>query len=238
MEFQQNPRAEPAEASNPRVHTKQYVVLWPDPVSTRHEPQPIIGTIDEVDEEIGRIVVQVPAIRRKALSELGARVVLIAAATGDGIYYRQCDVDLKRSDAEQVSLTVTIPLSATDDWRRLQRRQAERTSVSIVLGEISCYPTSGGFRRLAATIRNISTSGLLLETGDPLQVDDELQLHIPLSDGKPPLRVRARVIRTLAAPPRPGVWFAGCRFEGLHANEQARIGKAMPGLPGGSPSIT
>jgi PilZ domain-containing protein len=119
----------------------------------------------------------------------------------------------------------------------MERRQADRASVSIVLTEAKRYPASGGFRRISATVRNISASGLLLETGDPLDVDDRLEFNVPLSDGKPPPAVRAIVIRTLVSPARVGVRFAGCRFEGLHATEQSRIRVAMPGLPAGSPFI-
>jgi hypothetical protein len=109
--------------------------------------------------------------------------------------------------------------------------------VTIALGELQHYPASGGFRRLTATIRNISTSGLLLETNQRLEIDDRLELAIPLTDGKPPLRVRARVVRALVSPASASVWFAGCRFEGLHSNEQTRISQAMPRLPAGSPFI-
>lgn len=225
------------ETTHPGVRQEQDVVLWPDPFSTAYEPRPIVGIVRAIDEETGRIVVEIPTIGLDAVSQLGSRVVLFVARAGNGIYYRHCDVDLQQSTARDAPLASGIRLSATDDWRRIERRQAERASVSIRLGELQHYPASGGFRRLSATIRNISTSGLLLESNQRLEVDDRLDLAIPLMDGQPALRVRARVVRALVSPASSCVWFSGCRFEGLHENEQKRISLAMPRLPAGSPFI-
>jgi hypothetical protein len=236
MQFEQNPSAQPPGVMHPQIRTRQRVVLWPDPVGSTQEPRPIIGAVRDIDEETGRILVDTPAIRADAIAEVGSGVVLMAAQVGNGIYYRHCVVDVQRAISNQASLTAIV-LNATDDWRRMEHRQAERATVSIVLADAKRYPAAGGFRRIAATVRNISTSGLLLETGDPLEMDDRLELYIPLSDGKPPLAVRATVIRTLVSPARAGVRFAGCRFEGLHATDQSRIRVAMPALPAGSPFI-
>ena len=212
-------------------------MLWPDPITATDEPQPTLGIVRNIDEETGRIVVDVRTNGLAPVSQLGSRVVLFAAMAGNGIYYRHCDVDVQRSATAGASLASGILLGATDDWRRIERRQAERASVSIALGELQHYPASGGFRRVRATIRNISTSGLLLETNQPLAADDRLELAIPLTDGKPSLRVRARVVRALVSPANSNVWFAGCRLEGLREDEQKRISLALPHLPAGSPFI-
>jgi hypothetical protein len=232
-----NPTPPSNAATHPGVRSQQDVVLWPDPVSATYEPRPIVGVVRAIDEETGRILIEVPTIAHDAVKGISSRVVLLAALSGNGLYYRHCDVDLHQSPAADSSVVPVILLSATDDWRRIERRQADRASVSIPLGELQHYPASGGFRRLTATIRNISTSGLLLETNQRLDVDDRLELAIPLMDGQPALRVRARVVRALVSPASSNVWFAGCRFEGLHEQDQARISLAMPRLPAGSPFI-
>jgi PilZ domain-containing protein len=237
MELSHDPSAETSAATHPGVHPEQEVVVWTDPVSASYEPRPIVGVVRNIDEETGRILVDVRTNGGDAASQLGARIVLMAARVSNGIYYRHCDVDFQGSPAPDTSLASGVLLSATDEWRRIERRQAERASVSIALGELQYYPASGGFRRLTATIRNISTSGLLLETSQRLDVDDRLELSIPLLDGKPSLRVRARVVRALVSPASSSVWFAGCRFESLHETEQKRISSAMPRLPAGSPFI-
>jgi PilZ domain len=232
MESSHEPRPPHSAATHPGLRGQQEVVLWPDPVSAMHDPRPIVGVVRGVDEENGRIVLDVPTSGRDAANAIGSRIVLLAALAGNGLYYRHCDVDLQQSAASALAI-----LSATDDWRRIERRQADRASVSIPLGELQHYPASGGFRRVTATIRNISASGLLLETNQRLEVDDRLDLAIPLMDGKPALRVRARVVRALISPTSSGVWFAGCRFDGLHETEQTRIAQAMPHLPAGAPFI-
>ena len=235
MESAQNPSAQPA-ATRPEVRTGQYVVLWPEPVSATSD-RPIIGAVRSLDEETGRIVVEIPTIRRDAVSQLGANVVLMAAQTGSGIYCRHCELEPQRPLAAHGSPSTAVVLSASDEWSRIERRQAERANVAITISGAKRYPAAGGFRTMPAIIRNISTSGLLLETEHPVEIHDRLELIIPLSDGKPPLATRARVVRALISPTRPGVCFAGCRFEGLHPTEQSRILLAMPGLPAGSPVI-
>jgi|ERR1051326_51731 hypothetical protein len=225
------------ETTHPGVRTGQDVVLWPDPVSTGDELRPIVGVVQETDEETGRTFVEFPGAGLDVVRQLGSHVVLMAARTGNGIYYRHCEADLQHSPDGEAPLMPGILLSATDDWRRIERRQAERANVSIALGELQHYPAAGGFRRLKATIRNVSVSGLLLETNQRLEVDDRLQLAIALADGQPALRVRARVVRALASPANSSVWFAGCRFERLDPSDQKRISLAMPNLPPGSPFI-
>lgn len=228
---------ETSAATHPAVRLDQRVVLWPDPLSGPAEPLPRLGVVRDIDEETGRIVVDIATTGLDGTGQLGSRVVLFAALAGNGIYYRHCDVDVQQSATAGGSLTSGILLGASDDWRRIERRQAERASVSIALGELQHYPASGGFRRVRAIIRNISTSGLLLETNQPLEVDDRLELAVPLTDGKAALRVRVRVVRALVSPASSNVWFAGCRFEGLKEDEQKRISLAMPRLPAGSPFI-
>ncbi|MBV8719947.1 MAG: hypothetical protein JOZ65_33155 [Chloroflexi bacterium] len=64
-----------------------------------------------------------------------------------------------------------IILRALDAGRRLELRGAERTSVSLVT-QVLCYPAGGGFAIATATVRNVSISGMLLETPQELHAGD------------------------------------------------------------------
>ena len=214
--------------SAPSLHVGQQLVIWPDPVSIGDEPSPLLATVREVDEETGRMVVEPVGSVGWTASQPGTRVVVIAAAAGEGLYYRHCDLQMQEQ---------AILLAAADEWRRLERRQATRVSVAIPTGSVLRYATSGGFWRMEGIIRNISTSGLLLEAKQRVDVDDRLEMVISLFDGRPGLRVRARVVRVITSPVASAAWFAGCRFEGLHPNDQERLSGALPRLPAGEPFL-
>jgi hypothetical protein len=106
-------------------------------------------------------------------------------------------------------------------WQRIDRRRAERVAVAAQVIEGRRYPTTGGVLRFECSLRDVSEGGLLLATDQHVQLQDVVELELPLD---PPLKVRARVLRVQSArPPDERKWVAGCKFEGLAADESARI---------------
>jgi PilZ domain-containing protein len=233
-----HPAGQTSAGTHPGLKAAQEVVVWPDPVSTVNQARPTISRIYEVDDETGRLVVQISTPPGEQAIERGVRLVVLAALPGSGLYYRHFEVDGRVVVSEAPSVKDALQIAAVDEWRRIERRQAERMHVSIAVAEVARAPASGGLWKIAGTIRNISASGLLLEANQRLEPNDQLQLEIPLFDGKPPLRAKAQVVRVVASPANTGTWFAGCRFEALQAVDRLRLNSALPRLPAGSPFIS
>ena len=106
-------------------------------------------------------------------------------------------------------------MRALDAGRRLELRGAERTSVSLVT-QVLCYPAGGGFAIATATVRNVSISGMLLETPQELHAGDRVRVDLPLCEGRYPLPIGGTVVRVMTASLKSGVhWFVGCRIDGL-----------------------
>jgi PilZ domain-containing protein len=96
--------------------------------------------------------------------------------------------------------------------------------VSLRVARGRRFPTSGGSLTIDFEVRDLSVGGLLLETDQRVGLGDGIEFALPLQDGDDPLALRARIQRVQqGAIGEAGTWYAGCKFEGLRAGEQARI---------------
>ncbi|MBV9899265.1 MAG: PilZ domain-containing protein [Chloroflexi bacterium] len=71
-------------------------------------------------------------------------------------------------------------------------------------------------RETTASVRNVSISGMLLETPQELHAGDRVRVDLPLCEGRYPLPIGGTVVRVMTASLKSGVhWFVGCRIDGL-----------------------
>jgi c-di-GMP-binding flagellar brake protein YcgR len=149
---------------------------------------------------------------------LGQTIELAASAPGDALYSSHAKISAARNAAVPL-----LDLEVLGDWRRLQRREAVRISVSIRprLAERIIGDSRKPFR---AGISNISATGLQVRSHEELRIGDHVMLAFVLPDGVKELTLESVVRRVdILQHVTPQVWQAGCQFVTIDAAQSEQI---------------
>jgi hypothetical protein len=181
-------------------------------------PRLIEATLVHVDAASDRLIVAwSPIAGDVRIAADGMAVLVLVAQPGEAVYARPHVVEATLVDAGW------LVLRAAEMWQRLQRPLAVRAAVALpVIGYR--HPATGGSLPLRGMVRDLSSTGLLLDTSDRLSPQDHVVLEIPLPDGEPPLQVKALVVRMQRVPEESRTSrSAGCQFEALGPSDQTRL---------------
>jgi hypothetical protein len=217
---------------SPTLRAGIRVVIMPDPASTTATTDATNTAIAHVDAVSERLILDWPYVSEEPLNiESGVLLLVLIAQPGDGLYSRPFLVEsTQRQEATTRARAGWIVLRPTDLWQRIDRRRAERVVVSLPLTSGRRFPASGGSLAIQGLVRDLSESGLLVESDQRIGLGDTIEFELPLGDGQDPIHARVRVQRVQqATATESGGWLAGCRFEALRPPEQARILRFLGG---------
>lgn len=110
---------------------------------------------------------------------------------------------------------------------RRERRREERHPVDLWT---MLWLEAGGQPGLPGRVRDISTTGLALETQAPLQPGQHLELDLQPGAGERPIRVEVAVVRTVQS------GRVGLQFVGVKGETDARLRKFFSGREGHAPA--
>ena len=139
------------------------------------------------------------------------------------------DFDASEVELLECGANAILRLPAGPEWNdRLQRlmevpvRKEARFPVAF---EVETSSNGGGGKAEAQAL-NLSANGILIETGSPLGMQEEIQLQFRLAPAPDAIRVSGQVVR-MAAPTQYGI-----EFRSLGAHESRRIQKFLDALRG------
>jgi uncharacterized protein (TIGR02266 family) len=118
-------------------------------------------------------------------------------------------------------------MSAADLGPELEDRVNRRLGTGVLVAHrvgvsVTATVHAGGEAREVASSANLSESGILLRTPRPLPVGARVELELALSDGDPPLRLAAEVVRH-AIPEQERLRGMGLRFVDLRDAQRQRL---------------
>jgi hypothetical protein len=210
---------------SPTLRAGMRVVIMLDPASTTATSDATNTAIAHVDTASERLIVHWPYVSEAPLDiESGVSLLVLIAQPGDGLYSRPFMIEsTQRQEAPTHARAGWIVLRPTDLWQRIDRRRAGRVVVSLPLTSGHRFPASGGSLIIRGMVRDLSESGLLIESDQHIGLGDTIEFELLLGDGQDPIHARARVQRVQQAVANVGGWLAGCRFEALRPADQARV---------------
>lgn len=139
------------------------------------------------------------------------------------------DFDASEVELLECGANAVLRLPAGPEWNdRLQRlmevpvRKEARFPVAF---EVETSSNGGGGKAEAQAL-NLSANGILIETGSPLEMQEEVQLQFRLAPAPDAIRVAGQVVR-MAAPTQYGI-----EFRRVGAHEARRIQKFLDALRG------
>jgi c-di-GMP-binding flagellar brake protein YcgR len=182
-----------------------------------HDTHWLPTRIEDEDGSGERLTVAWPTDRgRLVYIRLGETVRLAASLPGDALYA----TEVKIASARQAHVPL-LDLEISGDWKRLQRREAVRVSVSIT-PRVAEKVTPVARKPLRAAIRNISATGIQVQAREELGIGDRLALAFRLMPSGPELHLEADV-RRIETLDHGRVWQAGCQFVEIQPGQSEQI---------------
>jgi c-di-GMP-binding flagellar brake protein YcgR len=182
-----------------------------------HDTHWLASRIEDEDGSGARLSIAWPTDRGKLVYvRLGETIQLAASLPDDALYSTR----VKIAAARQVNIPL-LDLEIQGDWKRLQRREAVRVSVSIG-PRVSEKVTPVTRKPLRATISNISATGIQVQTRHQLCVGDRVALVFQLNEGGRELSLEADV-RRIETLDQGRVLQAGCQFVDVHPGQAEQI---------------
>lgn len=129
---------------------------------------------------------------------------------------------LQRSVGGDLVEILPSEVLGTDLEERVNRRLGTSALTARRVRVELAATVRAGDRREVLTSRNVSESGILLRTGEPLPVGSRVEIDLPLPGDSEPLRLAAEVVRH-ALPEQEHIEGMGLRFVGLPDGARGRL---------------
>jgi c-di-GMP-binding flagellar brake protein YcgR len=152
---------------------------------------------------------------------LGKQILLQIPYTHGALYSARVLIESVREAGE--SEPAMLVVRPTEDWRRVQRRQAVRVPTEI-RASAARLQTPDGWKPINLSILDLSAQGALITCDHVINGGDMLELVFNLADGGTDIHARASVVRVKHLQVgKKQTWDAGCAFENLRSAEGDRI---------------